>query len=79
MKVEVKYFGMIAEKLGKQMEEISLHNDKKEIDLKVFFQTTYPELKDLTYQIAVDHNFRTVISSQESVKEIALLPPFAGG
>ena len=78
MEVEVKYFGMIAEALERTHE--TLHIDtSSEINVKEFFQDRYPELKKMSYSIAIDQEIKTTLTIGSEVKEIALLPPFAGG
>ena len=39
----------------------------------------WPQLADTTYQVAVDQRLATDDTELESAREIALLPPFAGG
>lgn len=78
MKVNIRYFGMIAEKLHKTEEEIELHLDES-VQAKAYFDERYPALKEMTYQVAVDQQLSEVIEPNQEINEIALLPPFAGG
>jgi molybdopterin synthase sulfur carrier subunit len=78
MTVEVKYFGMIAEKTDCTSENVSIQI-KGDINLRTFFESKYPALKSSEYKIAVNHEFTDVINESMDVFEIALLPPFAGG
>lgn len=79
MKCEIRFFGMIAEKLNLQMEEINLDTDISDLqDLKKSIITKYPALEGMTLTTAVDGVLTNSISDKE-VKTIAILPPFAGG
>ena len=78
MKLEVKYFGMIAEKLCLSEESIEI-NFTEEFSLQEFFQSKYPVLTEMEYKIAIDQSFSTQLNGDENKVEIALLPPFAGG
>jgi sulfur-carrier protein len=77
MKLTIKYFGLLAEitQCNEEQYEFSgmqFNELFKDIYLK------YPRLKDIHFQIAQNH----VIVTKEtkiSGKDIALLPPFAGG
>ncbi len=78
MTVDVKYFGMIAEKIGcsEQCLEIPIYGD---FNLRSFFELKYSVLKESAYKIAVNHQFTDMVNESTEVFEIALLPPFAGG
>lgn len=79
MKIKVLYFGMIAEVLGKKEEEILFENSKELIDLPVYFNTRYEKLKGMKFTIAVNQEIKEKVIIDNSVNEIAILPPFAGG
>lgn len=79
MNVLINYFGLIAENLDKTSEEIALETTNEKIDLRDFFETRYPVLKNISYKIAVNQEFNDHLELGTVVKEIALLPPFAGG
>lgn len=76
MKVECKYFGMIAEKTGVRTEMIEITATSNDC-LRDFFENKYTEINGMTYKIAVDGILNGNLN--ENSKEIALLPPFAGG
>lgn len=79
MKCEVKYFGMISEKLGLTTEIIEIENVLADSnDLQKSFIQRFPELENMTFQIAVNGKIANELVEEE-VKTIALLPPFAGG
>ncbi len=75
--INILYFGAIAERTGKQNEEISV-DMIKDRTIEAFVTATYPSLKDMSFTIAVDGMIGAELDTELS-KEIALLPPFAGG
>jgi molybdopterin synthase sulfur carrier subunit len=78
MKINVKYFGIIAEKIGLYSEEIEMDVSKK-IDLRAFFNLKHPEIKEITYKIAINQEITDFLELTKNQIEVALLPPFAGG
>lgn len=79
MSTTIKYFGMIAEKVATSEETINFGQRTEPIDLRAFFESRYPALLDMTYQVAVNQEFSSHLDVNQEVSEIALLPPFAGG
>ncbi|MFT4545350.1 MAG: molybdopterin synthase sulfur carrier subunit [Bacteroidia bacterium] len=78
MKVEVKYFGAIAEWAGCQ--QVQLDFDGINVsDLINMLEKQISGLNSTSYQVAINH----VIANDDQVislgDEIAFLPPFAGG
>ena len=79
MNCEVRFFGMIAEKLNLQNEELNLDTDIFDLnDLKKSIKLKYPALEGMTFTTAVDGVLTNSINAKE-VKISAILPPFAGG
>lgn len=78
MKVNVKYFGMIAEKIQCQNESLDVEFTGQ-IHLRDFFLEKYPALKEMNFQIAVNQELNEIMKESTESVEIALLPPFAGG
>lgn len=79
MKCEVKYFGMIGEKLNRTSEMIQFETDLLyHDDLKRSFLEKFPELENMTFKVAVDGLITNSITTKD-IQTIALLPPFAGG
>ena len=78
MKLNVKYFGMIAEWAGSENGQLDFSGTSV-ADLQSQIEQLIPGLSSASYQIAVNH----VIVSDDAVitlgDEIAILPPFAGG
>lgn len=78
MNIHVKYFGMIAEAIQCTSEQITL-NQPLPVNLKIFFENKYPQLKAMDYKIAINQQIKHTITQQLQSVEVALLPPFAGG
>jgi molybdopterin synthase sulfur carrier subunit len=76
MKADVKYYGMIAEKLNRTNEKVEL---VKGMNLRAYFENKYPELTSLEYKLAINQEIKETIDEDINEVEIALLPPFAGG
>jgi molybdopterin converting factor small subunit len=78
MKVEVKYFGAIAEWAGCQQVQLDFGGVSVS-DLKYMLEKQMSGLNSRSYQVAINH----VIANDDQViylgDEIAFLPPFAGG
>ena len=77
MEVKVLFFGMIAEKMGMESDIVDSSYFSEDVPHVDAFKKIYPALRDLSFQVAVDRQLNG--SVLESTKEIALLPPFAGG
>lgn len=79
MIVKIAYFGMIADVLNMTSEEIEFNESSEEINLKLFFNSRFTQLEVMEYSIAVNHVIKENTIIDSSIKEIAILPPFAGG
>lgn len=79
MNTAINYFGMIAERVGKDTESIQFTENSSAINLREYFESKYPTLRTLSYKIAVNQEFKDHLDSGITANEIALLPPFAGG
>lgn len=77
--IKTRYFGMIAEKLQLQEEEIDFSSLTFPIELKSYFVSRYPQLEKAPFVIAVNKVVSAELTSTENINEIVLLPPFAGG
>ena len=78
MKVTVKYFGMIAESVGKQEEILDLPENFSAENLKDQQVEKYKIKDPEAMQLAVNQQLNQAIQLKEG-DEIAFLPPFAGG
>lgn len=80
MKLVVKYFGMIAEAIGKHEETLDVSVQQFSVlNLTELLLKKYSNLKLMSFKIAVN---QTIVAENEMINEsdeIALLPPFAGG
>lgn len=77
MLVEFRYFGQIGELLGKDQEFLPLHEDI--VNIRSFIISKYPVLNNSTFSVAINQQIQDEIPVDLKVKEVALLPPFAGG
>ena len=77
MKLNIKYFGLIAEITTCNEETLEL-SIATIADLKKVLLNRYPELNTKDFQIAQN---KEIVSSNTKVsgEEIAILPPFSGG
>lgn len=76
--VEVRFYGLIAERLNQSETTVSIPNTSA-IDLRDHFNKQWPFLNEVSYKIAIDQELRDELNKNEQPKEIAILPPFAGG
>lgn len=76
MECEVEFYGMIAEKIG--LEKTSIYIGENQ-NIRDIMMGIYPELTEMTFQIAVNNEFREELQTSENDNKIAILPPFAGG
>lgn len=78
MKLSVKYFGMIAEAIGKSEEQLEI-TENSVSGLDTFLKNKYAKLESINYKFAVNKALVEGIERLKENDEIALLPPFAGG
>ena len=78
MKLNVQYFGMIAEWAGSKNGQLDFSGTSV-AELRSELGNRIPGLNTASYQIAVNH----VVVADDAIitlaDEIAILPPFAGG
>lgn len=77
MKIEVNYFGMLAEVTGCTSEKLEFR-EVSVAELKQSLFEKYPELQQKDFRIAQNQE----LVSDETLltgEEIAVLPPFSGG
>lgn len=79
MENEVEFYGMIAEKVGVTKTSILIDVEEEEINVRDMIMSLYPELTNMTFQIAVNAELRESVGKNDLGKTIAILPPFAGG
>ena len=76
MTVRVLLFGPVADLLGKAEEIFENQTDLSSLKETVFKK--FPQLKNLTFRIAVNQELKENAALKDG-DEIALLPPFSGG
>ena len=79
MKVQITYYGMLAELVARTEEEMQMASHSTTTDLKDELYTKYPQLVSTSFKIAINNTLVTGTSALQSNMQIALLPPFAGG
>ena len=77
MQIEIKYFGMLADITGCHTEELTV-SGRDISGLKKMLLMRYPDFKNKDFRIAQNQELVTDIDLLTG-KEIAILPPFAGG
>ena len=78
MKVTVKYFGLVAEAVGKHEEEFQLDEPMNSGAMKNKCLEDLNIQDKEAIQVAVNQNLDDDIALKDG-DEVALLPPFAGG
>ena len=78
MKLSIKYFGMIAETIGKNEEQFEFAGNLV-LELDTFLKNKYTKLESINYKFAVNQSLKDGNELLKENDEIALLPPFAGG
>lgn len=80
MNLKVKYFGMLAEAVGCQEDEIQIATSQVSVvELTAVVVQKYPKLSTMSFKVAVNQSivdFNLIVTETD---EIAFLPPFAGG
>ena len=75
--VTITYYGLLAEKLEIQSEQMQLPSN--DLEIKSYLTKLHPELSNLTFSVAVDLEYRDKIELKDNPKKIDVMPPFAGG
>ncbi|QCK15457.1 MoaD/ThiS family protein [Mangrovivirga cuniculi] len=78
MKINVKYFGMIAEAVGKSEELLEVNEAISVAEFKDQQIRKYQIADPESVQLAVNQNLELESELKEG-DEVAFLPPFAGG
>ena len=78
MKIEVKYFGLIAELVGADSQQIEFAGSTIS-ELKSQLEQVHQRLSEYTYLVAVNQEIGKSNQVLSEKDEIAFLPPFAGG
>ncbi|MFQ3576100.1 MAG: MoaD/ThiS family protein [Cytophagales bacterium] len=75
--LKIKLFGMLVEEL--ETDSILLDDCLNTVELKNKLLTAYPNLKNLSFKIAVNQKISEESTELKESDEIVLLPPFSGG
>jgi molybdopterin converting factor subunit 1 len=81
MKIEVRYFASLADRLEKGRETVELEDGATVGDLWESLVERYPQLADLPYRpmAACDMAYTKYDRRLDGVREVAFLPPVSGG
>ena len=79
MKVKLRYFGLIADRLGKTSEEVEWEGSAVNFDPRAWLQSLHPVLAEMSWKVAVDQEIVDGVCHLRESSEIVVLPPFAGG
>lgn len=77
--MKVLYFAHLKEIINIKEEQITLNQDYSVLNFKQYLVEKHPELKDETFQIAVNEEFVQESSVITDKDVVALIPPVSGG
>ena len=77
MKVEVRFFGQLIDKLGIAVYQLEVSEQKFE-DVRDDLEQAFPALKSMSYQLAQNN---AIIKGETALDQSAIyvFPPFSGG
>ena len=77
MKVEVRFFGQLIDKLGLAVYQLEVSEQKFE-DVRDDLEQAFPALKSMSYQLAQNN---AIIEGETELDQSAIyvFPPFSGG
>lgn len=79
MKIQVLYFGALADIIGEPSELLEISDNDSVGSLRELLLKKYPSMDGKKFKIAVNHQIANDHDTILFGSEIALLPPFAGG
>lgn len=79
MLITIKYFGQLVEITNTTQESYPTDGDATLETIETSILKKYPNLKNTTYNIAVNQKISPANKSVNNGDELAFLPPFAGG
>lgn len=74
--ITVLYFGIAQDICGKTEEKLSASGTE---ELKRIITDKYPELRNISFRIALNSSLRNGNEKLSAGDKVAILPPFAGG
>lgn len=79
MKVQVHFFGMIAEAVNRSIFIMEHYHGVTLGDLEKDLLKEFPQLEKFSYNMALDKKLAIPETQLMPENEVAILPPFAGG
>lgn len=79
MKINILYFGMIAEWKGETQELCEVSEGTKLFEMKQKAMNEIPDLQSINYSMAINQHMVTEDKELFEGDELAFFPPFAGG
>ena len=80
MKINIKYFGQIADVLGIDQEVIDLGEETTFLfDIKLMTVSRKPELNSINFKLSVNLELTEENLLLKNGDEVSFLPPFSGG
>ena len=78
MKVEVRFFGQLIDKLGLAVYQLEVSAEHKFEDVRDDLEQAFPALKSMSYQLAQNN---AIIEGETVLDQSAIyvFPPFSGG
>lgn len=77
--ITIRYFGLLAEHTGQAMENLRFPSGTSVGEVRAILCEKHPTLRGLHYRFAVDSALCSDDHVIDGCRELALLPPFAGG
>ena len=74
---EIKFYASLSEKTGKMNDWIEADWNAGD-DIHEYIKNKYPEIKHLPFSVAINRELVDTFPHSE-VKEMVIMPPFAGG
>ena len=79
MNITVRYLGMLAEKVGKNSEELKISETETVAQVRSDLVAKYAVIAGVTFKVAVNNQMKSEDFVIPNDAEVALLPPFSGG
>lgn len=79
MACKLRYFGMVAEAMGKSEEWLEIQGLSNLGQLRTLLYERNPALSKMAWKFALDAQIADDATALQDQMEIVLLPPFAGG
>ena len=77
--IQIQFYGLLADLTGTTNTNCSIIEGETVEKLMTSLKEAYPELTEVTFRIAINHEMADTYTPIHSGDQVALLPPFAGG